>query len=46
MPFIGNNQVEPDLQKALLDTVRMMNIENDKYYQKYKNLYIRDIRPL
>jgi hypothetical protein len=46
MPLIGNNQVEPDLQKALLDTMRMMNIENDKYYQKYKNLYIRDIHPL
>ena len=34
MPSIGNNKVEPDLQKAFLDTVRMMNIENDKYYQK------------
>lgn len=46
MPFIGNNQVEPDLQKALLNTVRMMNIENDKYYSKYKSLYISDILAL
>lgn len=46
MPFIGNNQVEPDLQKALLNTVRMMNIENDKYYLKYKSLYISDILAL
>lgn len=46
MPFIGNNQVEPDLQKALLNTVRMMNIENDKYYPKYKSLYISDILAL